>query len=507
MRRQQPMKGTAVRKRNVLTAVLAVALSGVTVLASSPAHASSHREAPLIAQDPVADNTDVYLFRDVENPTMVNIVANFIGLEDPAGGPNFARFGDDVLYEIHVDNDHDVVADITFQFRFRTIVASPDTFLYNTSTVDPTTYDELNVRQVYSVRKIEGGVSTVLASNVETPPVNVGPRSTPNYESYTDTALTPLGDDAGTVFAGQRDDAFFADLGSIFDLLGLRPINGAHVAPLPGDDGVDGLFEKSVHTISLQLPIASVTRTGTVPVVVDSQDSVIGVYASSSRQRVKVLSARGGAPRNLGQYVQVSRLGIPLVNEVLIPLGDKDRWNGTDPKDDAEFADSILDPEPTRLLPVVYPAVFDNTNTPPGGAASRTDLVQLLDGRLIGLTEPNKLPVADLLRINLAQLPVAGTVDNRLGALAADPGGFPNGRRLTDDVVDIELQVLAGVLLDDDGLIDGTDGIPYSALGDGVDGADQPLLATFPYQGTPVSGYDQSGEHFSCPTARAPAVC
>jgi hypothetical protein len=194
------------------------------------------------------------------------------------------------------------------------------------------------------------------------------------------------------------------------------------------------------------------------------------------------------------------------VNEVLIPLGDKDRWNGTDPKDDDQFADSILDPEPTRLLPFAYPDVFSNANTPPGGADNRPDLVQLLDGRLIGLTEPNKLPVADLLRINLAQLPVAGTVDNRMGALAADPGGFPNGRRLTDDVVDIELQVLAGILLDDDGLIDGTE-VPYSALGDGVDWADQPLLATFPYQGTPVSGYDQSGAPFQCPPVVAAARC
>jgi hypothetical protein len=492
------MKGTAVRKRKVLTALLAVTLSGVTVVASSPAYASSHREAPLIAQDPVADNTDVYVFRDPDDTTMVNIVANFIGLEDPAGGPNFARFGDDVLYEIHIDNDHDVVADITFQFRFRTIVGNPDSFLYNTNTVDPTTYDELNVRQVYSVRRIQDGVSTVLASDVETPPVNVGARSTPDYEQYADTAVTALDDDAGLVFAGQRDDAFFADLGSVFDLLGLRPINAAHVAPLPNAGGVDGLFQKSVHTISLQLPIASVTRNGALPVVVDSKDSVIGVYASSSRQRVKVLSARGGAPRNLGQYIQVSRLGLPLVNEVLIPLGDKDRWNGTDPKDDvAEFGDSILDPEPTRLLPVLYPNVFDNTNTPPGGADNRPDLIRLLNGNLLGLTDANLLPLADLLRINLAQLPVEGNSGNRMGALAGDPGGFPNGRRLTDDVVDIELQVLAGILLDDDEFIDDGDEIPWSALGDGVNRTDQPLRESFPYQGTPVSGYDQTG--FTCP--------
>jgi hypothetical protein len=422
---------------------------------------------------------------------MVNIVANFIGLEDGAAGPNFNKFGDDVLYEIHVDNNHDVEEDITFQFRFRTMIQNPNSFLYNTDQVNPKTYDGLNVRQVYSVRKIQNGISTTLASGIETPPVNVGRRSTPNYEAYTAKALKTLPYKAGKVFAGQRDDAFFVDLGSVFDLLGLRPINGAHKLPLPAEAGRDSLFEKSVHTISLQLPIASLTKNRKVPTVVDSKDSVIGVYASSSRQQERTLSSTGKAPRNRGKYVQVSRLAVPLVNEVLIPLGDKDRWNATDPADDAEFFDSMLDPEPTRLLPTLYPSVFNDGNVPDGGQKNRPDLVKLFDGRLIGLSDKNKLPVADLLRINLARPPVQGTVDNRLGALAGDPGGFPNGRRLSDDVVDIELQVLAGVLLDDDGIINGTE-IPYGALSDGVDTVDQPFLPTFPYQGTPVSGYDQS---------------
>jgi hypothetical protein len=480
------------RKRKLSAAFLALALSGGTVLASTPAEASSHREAPLISQDPVADNTDVYLFRDVKDPNMVNIVANFIGLEDGAAGPNFNKFGDDVLYEIHVDNDSDVEEEITFQFRFRTITKDPNTFLYNTDTVNPKTYDGLNVRQVYSVRKIQNGRSTTLATDVETPPVNVGRRSTPNYESYTAKALRSLPSNGGKVFAGQRDDAFFVDLGSVFDLLGLRPINNAHRNTLPVAPGVDSLFQKSVHTISLQLPIASLTSTGKVPTVVDAKESVIGVYASSSRQQVKVLSDVGDTPLTLGRHVQVSRLAIPLVNEVLIPLGDKDRWNSVDPADDGQFFDSILDPEPTRLLPVLYPAVFNAGNTPKGGAANRPDLIKLLTGQLIGLSEKNALPPADLLRINLARPAVQGTVDNRLGALVGDPGGFPNGRRLSDDVVDIELQVLAGVLLDDDGIINGTQ-VPYKALSDGVDTVDQPFLNTFPYQGTPVSGYDQTG--------------
>lgn len=468
---------------------------GVVAAPGSPAGASSHREAPLIAQDPVADNTDVYMYRDVADPSMVNIVANYIPLQQPAGGPNFSNFGDDVLYEIHVDNNGDVVDDITYQFRFRTVLQNPNTFLYNTFTVDPVTLENLNVQQVYSVRKIEDNVSTMLASNVPTPPVNVGPRSTPNYNDYVAPAVTDL-PAGGQVFAGQRDDSFFFDLGSGFDLLGLRPLNQAHVAPLPTAPGRDGLFEKNVHAIILQVPISEVSKNGDVPTTVDDPDSVIGIYASSARQRVQVLSARGTAPRNLGQYVQVSRLGLPLVNEVLIPLGQKDKWNSTFPKDDAQFFDEILDPEPTRLLPVVYPSVFNDANTPDGGAANRPDLIKLLSGQLIGLSEDNALPPADLLRLNLAVAPVQGTPANSMGALDGDPGGFPNGRRLTDDVFDIELQVLAGVLLPDFGGGDPSNNIPgtsvpYSALSDGVQENEVPELPTFPYQGNPTSGYDQ----------------
>lgn len=455
----------------------------------SPAGASSHREAPLIAQDPVADNTDLWMWRDAGDPTKVNVVANFIGLEQPAAGPNFNKFGDDVLYEIHIDNNGDVADDITYQFRFRTIVENPDTFLYNTNTIDPDTYENQNVKQVYSIRKIQGGTSTVVATDVPTPPVNVGPRSTPNYNDYVARSVADL-PGGGKSFAGQRDDSFIADLGSVFDLLGLRPINENHVIPLPNEPGRDGLAGKNVHSIVLQLPITEISENGDLPTTVDDPDSFIGAHASAARQRVQVLSARGTAPRNLGQYVQVSRLAIPLVNEVLIPLGKKDKWNNTDPTDDAQFMGNLLDPEPTRLLRALYPSVFNDANTPDGGAANRPDLIKLLTGQLAGLSETNALPPADLLRLNLAVAPVQGTPENRLGALQGDTGGFPNGRRLTDDVVDIELRVLAGELLDDDGIIDGTN-LPYSILSDGVDANDRPELGTFPYVGSPVAGYDQ----------------
>jgi len=448
------------------------------------------------------------MFRDGGN---VNLIANFAGLELPQGGPNFVKFGDDVLYEIHVDNNGDVVPDITYQFRFRSTVGNPNSFLYNTGQVTSPSDPDLNVKQTYSVKRIKNGVETMLATDVLTPPVNVGPRSTPNYEAALATpAIGTLAGGAGKVFSGQREDPFFADLGSIFDLLALRPIQSNHVIGTPTNtNGVDGLKGLNVHTIALQVPIGDLTSDGTTPTTVDRKASVIGAYASASRQRVKVLSLDGGsAPRNAGRFVQVSRLGIPLVNEVLIPLGSKDKWNSTFPKDDAQFFGPILDPEPTRLLPVVYPSVFKaqgqpGANTPGGGAANRPDLIQLLTGQLSGLSAANALPPADLLRLNVAVAPVTGTDANRLGALQGDAAGFPNGRRLTDDVVDIELQVLAGVLLPGFGNgnpanpIPGT-GVPYSALADGVDrdegGASNTVtpLVTFPYVAPPFSGYSGS---------------
>ncbi|MGH9164172.1 MAG: DUF4331 domain-containing protein [Acidimicrobiales bacterium] len=479
----------------LLAACTAASTIGLAAVASQPAVGSSHREAPLISQDPVADNTDLYLFRDPNDASMVNIVANFIGLEQPAAGPNFNRFGDDVLYEVHLDNDGDVASDITFQFRFRTTVRNPNTFLYNTQQLTSPGDADRNVVQTYSVRRLnEDGSSSMLATDVLTSPENVGPRSVPgDYEATLgQPAITSLAG-GGRVFAGPRKDPFYVDLGSLFDLLGIRPapFNTLHAIDQPAEPARDGLADKNVHTIALQLPITAVSRTGAVPTVADSKDSVIGAYASSSRQSVRILQGNGSAPRNAGRWVQVSRLAIPLVNEVLIPLGLKDRWNATDPVDDAQFFPNILDPEPTRLIGALYDEAYVDkaTKVPPGGQANRPDLIKLLTGQLIGLSAPNALPPADLLRLNLAV--AADTTDQnamagRLGALTGDTKGFPNGRRLRDDVVDIELRVLSGLLL----------GAPYDdganpLLTDGVDASDRPLLNVFPYAGTPINGFDQ----------------
>ena len=481
------------------TAVATIGLVGVT---GGPAHASSHREAPLISQDAEADNTDFYFFRDPNDSSMVDFVANYVGLELPQSGPNFTRFGDDVLYEIHVDNNGDVEDDITYQFRFRTITQNPNTFLYNTFTIGSANDANQNVQQFYSVQRVDSSGTHLLASDVPTPPVNIGPRSTPGYANLVagvvndPKAQLPGG---GRVFAGQREDPFFVDLGSIFDLGALRPIQNFHVAPQPASPGVDGVGGYNVHSIILQLPItallapgASAACTGTT--LQDDKSCVLGSYAAASRQRVRVLSVAGGAPRNAGRWVQVSRLGIPLVNEVLIPLGKKDLWNAVDPADDAQFFGNILDPELTRLLPVLYPSVFNSGNTPGGGAANRPDLIALLTGQLAGLTPPNALPPADLLRLNTSIPVTAVASQNREGAAGGDVDGFPNGRRLKDDIVDIEVQVLAGALLHGgiNADIPGT-GVPYNVLGDGVntDDVSPAQTANFPYVPDPFDGYHQ----------------
>ncbi|GAC1377735.1 MAG: DUF4331 domain-containing protein [Acidimicrobiales bacterium] len=461
---------------------------GVLGVAGSPALASSHREAPLISQDPIADNTDVYAFKDPNDPKMVDIIANYIGLEDPAGGPNFTRFGDDVMYEIHINNTGDATDQITYQFRFKTVTANGGTFLYNTGPVKSLNDPNLNVKQFMTVRKIDKSGSSIVANSVPVAPANVGRRSmgtTTDYDNNLGLPAVAGLTSGGQVFAGPRKDPFFVDLGSVFDLLGLRPLNGAHLIPLNGAQaGVDQpLAQKNVHEIALRLPISSVSKNGNVPTTVDDPASVIGVYASASRQRVKILSTVGGAPRNAGQWIQVSRLGIPLVNEVLIPLGDKDRWNARTPAHDLDkdgFGSNILDPEPAKLIPVLYPGVM----TPP--APRTSDILPIVQGAGAGLSKANYLPPADLLRVNLAT-PITAS-PSRLGILAGDAQGFPNGRRLNDDVVDIELRLLAG----------GTpftpayNKSPNNALTDGVDAPSVQPIGVFPYEAPPIGGYDET---------------
>ena len=465
---------------DIRTPAAALALLG---LVAGSALASSHREAQRNSEDPGADNTDVYAFVDPKEPDKVVLISNFIPLEEPAGGPNFHKFADSVLYDINIDNDGDGRAEIVYQFAFRTQVLNPDTFLYNTGPITSLDDPDFNVRQTYKVIRRDGGVPTVLGTNLATPPVNIGPRSTPNYEALAAAAVHTLSD-GSKVFAGQRDEAFPVDLGSVFDLLGLRPFNGAHLIPLAKSAGADGTSGYNVHTIALQIPIDRLVRS----------DPVIGVWSSARRPKNTVLQSGGRKPKVSGPFVQVSRLGMPLVNEVVIPLRLKDRWNSSLPEDDLQFAPYVLDPEPAALIPVLFPNVFTCAPSLP-----RNDLVTIFATGIPGLNQPQNLAgAAEMIRLNTSIAPTPLGQRDRLGLLATPPqlDGFPNGRRLEDDVVDIELRALAGAtpLGDCNGVS------PNQDLSDGVDGNDLPFLTEFPYMPTPHQGYDHEHGHVDIPS-------
>ena len=296
---------------------------------------SSHREAPEISKDPVADNTDVYAFVSPDNPNTVTLIANYIPAEAPDGGPNFYEFGDDVLYEINIDNDGDGDADITYQFQFQTTLQNPNTFLYNTGPISSLTDPNWNKRQLYSLTRIKNGRATVLGEDLASPPCNIGPFSTPNYDTLAQDAIhvLPSGE---TVFAGQRAEGFYVDLGSVFDLLDLRPFQNLHINPMPAAPGVNGLNNLNVHTMAIQLPKSMLTRDGSNPTNPSDPRSVIGVYASASRRKAIVFGPNGNV-QEYGPWVQVSRLGDPLFNEVIIPLGLKDFWNSQFPQNDKQL--------------------------------------------------------------------------------------------------------------------------------------------------------------------------
>jgi hypothetical protein len=408
----------------------------------------------------------------------VTIIANYIPLESPAGGPNFPAFDDTVLYEIHIDNDGDSREDLTYQFRFKTETRNPDTFLYNVGRIDSLTDTDWNRPQTYSVTRVTGhGHEQLLGTNIPTPPDNIGPRSTPNYDALASAAVTTLPGDI-TVFAGQRDDPFFVDLGSVFDLAGLRPapFNGLHAIPLPSEAGRDAVARYNTHTIAMQIPKSQVVK---------PDHPTIGIYASASRQEVRVLRKNGEGDSH-GSWIQVSRLGHPLINEVVIPLGQKDQWNREDPEDDARFESLYLAPEVTRLENGLYADLED------ANATGRADLVAiLLTGVTAGpFTNFTGNRRADLLRLNTSYAPTGpvGT-GNRLGLLAGEFTGYPNGRRLEDDIVDIDLRAFAegyGPILATLGLPNRS---PNNLLGDGVDANDKPFLMTFPYVPSPHQGY------------------
>jgi len=479
---------------------------------------TSHREAPKISKDPVADNTDLYAFVSPDKPDTATILANYIPLEEPAGGPNFNSFGDDVLYEIVIDNNGDGIEDITYQFRFKTKIGNPDTFLYNTGPISSLTDSSWNVKQSYSVTRVVGprrtGVSTILGRDLPTPPVNIGPRSTPKYTDLANAAIKTLSD-GSTVFAGQRDEAFYVDLGSIFDLGTLRPVQGFHLVKtgITADDtntpnGVDATKGFSVHTIAMQVAKNKLTADGSNPTDPLGKNSTIGIWASASRRRAVILPTDGDDNQSgenesdavvTGPFTQVSRLGMPLINEVIIPLGKKDFWNTSLPRFDSQFLQYYQTPELQKLLPVLYPGVFPNLAAV---SESRADLIAILltgipAGIIPGFQNFTGPLQADYLRLNLA-IPPNTTNPSRLGLVGGDPAGFPNGRRVLDDVVDIEIKAIAGAtlpLVDKNFTTDGavslvTQGIPAGNPAQPPN--TMPFLSVFPYLPHPVPGYEHS---------------
>ena len=465
-------------QKNYLYSIFAVILMAAFLAVGLPTFASSHREAPLISGDPKVDATDLYAFVSPDDASKVTLIANYIPFEEPAGGPNFNSFDDTALYEIKIDNNGDAKPDVVYQFQFKSTLQNPNTFLYNTGPITSLSDSTYNVRQSYTLTKVEGGVATVLGTDIPVAPANIGPKSTPNYASLQSQALRTLG--STKVFAGPSDDPFFADLGGLFDLLTIRK--------LPGNDGggVDGLRGYNVHSIALQVPVSELTVGKNRPSDIKDPKSVIGVWTTASRHTTKVINSDPSGNSASGAWVQVSRLGAPLVNEVVVPLGAKDLWNGSDPTNDAQFANGVANPELGGLLKALY-----NVAVPPqdnfGTTNQRDDLEAIFLTGIPGLTKSVVGTPAEELRLNVA-VPVSVN-PNRMGVLGGDNQGYPNGRRLGDDVVDISIQAVAGAAY---GLFHPTfTADPLATkLGDGVNGNEVPLRASFPYLALPNQGFE-----------------
>jgi hypothetical protein len=440
----------------------------VALLVAVPfASASSHREAPLTSMDPTGDNTDTYAFTAQDAPGALTIVGNWIPFEDPAGGPNFYKFDDRARYYLNIDNTGDGKADVRYLFDFNSKVRNPNTFLYGLGQpIDSANSPNRNIVQTYTLTREElrnGKLvhSTVLGRNLPSPADNVGPKTTPNYEQMALATIRNL-PGGGKVFAGQREDPFFASLGRIFDTVNLT---GAGLGNMGG--GVDDLAGYSVHSIVLQVPERQVTVNGQQVASDKANNAVVGVWASTERRSVSVKG------HGKGHWRQVSRLANPLVNEVIIPLGQKDRFNAVSPARDAQrFGKYVLTPSLAAALNALFPGVV---NAP---EKNRTDIVQAVLQGVPGLNAfPGKAAknATDTIKINLGTPPNPNP--KRLGVLAGDTAGYPNGRRLTDDAVDIDLQVVAGALKGNK--------VP---LGDGVDQNDAQFKSVFPYLAPPGPG-------------------
>jgi hypothetical protein len=460
---------------------------------------SSHREAPEISKDPVADSSDLYAFVSPDHPDTVTIIANYVPLQLPASGPNFFEFGDDVLYEIHIDSNGDGRPDLTYQFRFRTELRNDRTFLYNTGQIESLDSKNWNRRQFYSVTKVNhSGKRTVLAEKLPCPPCNVGRLSIPKYEKLAEDAVHKL-KTGEKVFAGQRADAFFVDLGAIFDLGTLRPFQNLHLVGRDlfkkAGEPVNTTDKLNVHSIAIQLPLHDVRRSGTKKVRGRDREAVIGVWTAASRRQVQVRQGRNDDDVYVGPQVQVSRLGNPLFNEVIVPMAQKDTWNSLPPSEDKRFAEFVEQPELAALLPALYPDVFPALEKLTKAKTPRADLVAIMltgipDGLIDDFQNTTGDVPADMLRLNTA-IPPTRKDPNPFGLLGGDLAGYPNGRRPADDVVSISLRAIAGAtvpLVDEK--FEPDEASAQLTPGLSIKDSSAKLLPHFPYLGVPFDGFN-----------------
>jgi hypothetical protein len=428
----------------------------IALCATTNLHASSHREAPFIAGQPQVDATDFYMFRSYETGRdgFVTLLANYMPFQDPQGGPNFYQFNPNALYEIHIDNNGDAVEDLTLQFRFAS--TSKDAALtvggkavkiplINSGTISGVNPATLNVRETYTIDLVRGDRRTGARSSVtnasggaatfDKPVDNIGEKTFPGgYAAYASQHVysvnLPGCSTAGRVFVGQRKEPFYIAVGKIFDLFNLNPLG-----PEVGGNNND-LEGKNVSTIAVELPIACVTTTA---------DPVIGAYTTASVRQGRLIdgappSGLAKASKEGGPWAQVSRLGMPLVNEVVIGLADKDRFNAGKPKNDAALLDYVTNPALPALIESLFPSAKAPTNFP------RTDLVTVFLKGLEGLNQPKNVVASEMLRLNTSTPAAAAAAQNPLGVAAGDKAGFPNGRRPGDDVVDLSVRVAMGAL-------------------------------------------------------------
>jgi len=478
------------------------------LLIAPPAFASSHREAPFISGQPQLDATDLYMFRSYETgrQNFVTIMANYQPFQDPQGGPNFHMFSPEGLYEIHIDNNGDAVEDLTFQFRFtNTSKATALTIggkavkipLINSGVIAGVNPAALNVRETFTIDVVRGGRRSERgsvtnasggASVFDKPVDNIGDKvfgSTSGYATYANLhvydVVIPGCTTTGRVFVGQRKEPFYIAVGKAFDLFNLDPL-GAQVGGNNND-----LEAKNVSTLSMELPISCLTA---------GSDPVIGAYTTASLRQGRLLNGApptglGKVTRSGGAWTQVSRLGMPLVNELIIGIDDKDKFNASKPKDDAaNFSDYVTNPVLPTLIQTLFPAALAPTNFP------RTDLVTVFLKGISGVNQPTTVVAAEMLRLNTAIAVTPLASQNPLGVAAGDNAGFPNGRRPADDVVDLSLRVSMGALCVLTGAADTlkvgcrpadapagglplTDGVRKTAINYG---------ATFPYLTTPIPG-------------------